>query len=85
MQCPMCKCEESKILDSRSKIFNKEWKFFDTNEIPLWISSMDYRLRRHKCKTCGYTFSTIETYFNPEDIERFKKDEKSTVYFKQTS
>ena len=86
MQCPMCKCEESKVVESRTKAWNKEGKFFNIENVPLWISNMDYRLRRHKCKKCGYTFSTVETYFNSYDVDRFKdEDEKSPIYFKQTS
>jgi len=70
----MCKCDESKIVESRSKSWNDEGKFFYTGDIPLWISSMDYRLRRHKCKECGYTFSTVETYCLSKDIKRFKDE-----------
>ena len=80
MKCPMCKSDSSKIITSRSKLYNKVTKEFkglpDTmNDFP------DYRMRRHRCSKCGYLFDTVELYFNAEDFNNIE-NKKSIVCIK---
>ena len=74
MKCPLCMSDETKVTTSRSKDFNKIGKEFRIAEVPENVKILDYRLRRHKCKTCGYCFDTVETYFNSEDVMMYKEN-----------
>ena len=74
MQCPMCNSENTITTESRSKARNAELRSFNVSDVPRSMLNMDYRLRRHKCKACGYTFVTIETYFDEIDINNIYKN-----------
>lgn len=78
MKCPMCNSEDTKIITSRSKMYNHITK--DFKNLPDVMNDLsDYRMRRHRCKNCGYCFDTVEIYYNFKNTEQ--KDEKSIVYF----
>ena len=80
MKCPMCKSDSSKIITSRSKLYNKVTKEF--KGLPDTMNDFsDYRMRRHRCNKCGYLFDTIELYFNAEDFNNIE-NEKSIVCIK---
>lgn len=68
MQCPMCMSKRTGIDVTRDRESNKHYKSVDTTNVPESIKMYDYRVRRRYCKDCKYEFSTVETYFNPEDI-----------------
>lgn len=74
VQCPMCNSADTIVTESRSKARNEEIRSFNTDDIPRSMRALDYRLRRHRCKTCGYTFVTIETYFDEIDIKNLYKN-----------
>ena len=80
MQCPMCKSDSSKIITSRSKLYNKVTKEF--KGLPVTMNDFpDYRMRRHSCNKCGYLFDTVELYFNAEDFNNIE-NKKSIVCIK---
>ena len=76
MKCPLCMSDETKVYTSRPKDFNNVGKEFRIDDIPESVKILDYRLRRHKCKKCGYCFATVETYFNYEDVMIYKENSK---------
>ena len=75
MTCPKCMGRESSVIDSRSKGSNVSNRGFKTDDLPAGMKSMDYRLRRHKCKKCSNIFYTIETYYKMEDIIDYRLNE----------
>lgn len=74
MKCPICLSEDTKVVESRSKDWNKIGKVFSIVDIPAETEMLDYRLRRHKCNACGRSFSTVETYYNKADILSYNKN-----------
>lgn len=79
MQCPMCMSKRTAVDTTRDKDRNKHIK---VSNLPKNIEMYDYRVRKRYCKDCKYEFSTVETYFNPEDIfmlnENMKLAEQKT-------
>ena len=74
MMCPNCHGTNTSVIESRPKEANKKLKSFNVDNLPKDIEKMEYRIRRHRCNDCYYSFNTVETYFNPEDIRSFKGD-----------
>ena len=71
IRCPRCFSENTKVYVSRSKYYNDIAKEFDVKEVPAEALSVDHVLRRHKCKACGFTFPTVETYYRSADIDAY--------------
>ena len=71
IMCPKCLSTNTHVYASRSKHYNGIAKEFDTSEIPVNIMAIDHVLRRHKCKNCGNTFPTIETYYRKMDVDEY--------------
>ena len=73
MMCPNCHKTNTTVTESRQKNDNKRLKSMNVDNLPPNIEKMDYRVRRHRCNYCYYSFNTVETYFNPEDIRDLKE------------
>lgn len=74
IRCPVCLSTNTYTYVTRSKDYNSVAKEFDIEEVIGNIKSLDYVLRRHKCRDCGITFPTIETYYKKIDVQDYMKN-----------
>lgn len=74
IRCPKCFSENTYVYVTRSKYYNDIAKEFDTSDLPKDVLDMDHVLRRHKCRSCGITFPTVEIYYKQIDIDDYKRN-----------
>lgn len=74
IKCPKCFSENTYVYTTRSKHFNDIAKEFDVSDLPKDVLDIDHVLRRHKCRSCGFTFPTIEIYYKQTDIDDYKRN-----------
>lgn len=71
IRCPKCFSENTYVYMTRSSHFNDIAKEFDLSDLPAVVKNLDYVLRRHKCRACGITFPTYETYYKKIDVDDY--------------
>ena len=74
IRCPVCLSTNTYTYVTRSKDYNEACKEFDIAEVSGNVKYLDYVLRRHKCRDCGITFPTIETYYKKIDIVDYSRN-----------